>query len=305
MNDIPLERIDNTSFMIGKTGTCYFRKTAAWKGMLVLSLARGGLMNTYYGNLELIDNKNATWFAKAQSLFFSFQRFGRIATFGGIPGQSEPYGYTAVNQSGALFTVINPSQKTEKVKLPLVSSFQKKPGKGRILFTDDGFTPILDGNQLTLGSEQLCLVGYGEFNSKKFDLGIGSDVVIPDSIEKLKVSFKETGKNRILARFTPPKNSDLRIVWRQSINKIAHHTTGGAPPAGKNMKELFRIKASADGKEVPVEIRYGKQIWSGLSWAAGEIRKINLAGKKQITISCESEEEKKVEMKGDVYKVKY
>lgn len=39
-NDAPLSRIDNSAFMIGVTGTCYRRGAAAWRGMLVLSLAR-------------------------------------------------------------------------------------------------------------------------------------------------------------------------------------------------------------------------------------------------------------------------
>ena len=34
-NGLPLSRIDNCSFMIGKTGTCYNRGIAAWKSSLV------------------------------------------------------------------------------------------------------------------------------------------------------------------------------------------------------------------------------------------------------------------------------
>jgi len=36
---MPLERIDSTSFMIGNTGTIYYRKTNAWMGMLLLRWA--------------------------------------------------------------------------------------------------------------------------------------------------------------------------------------------------------------------------------------------------------------------------
>ena len=53
---IPLERIDSTGFMIGNTGTNYYRKTSAWKGMLMLMIARGGWINTIYGNLEFLDD---------------------------------------------------------------------------------------------------------------------------------------------------------------------------------------------------------------------------------------------------------
>jgi len=44
---LPLERIDNTGCMVGVAGTCYGRRTDAWKGMLLLEHARGGWMNVY------------------------------------------------------------------------------------------------------------------------------------------------------------------------------------------------------------------------------------------------------------------
>ncbi len=68
-NGLPLSRIDNCAFMIGKTGTCYKRGMAAWKGELILTLARGGWLNVYHGNLELIDDKDAAWFATVQKMY--------------------------------------------------------------------------------------------------------------------------------------------------------------------------------------------------------------------------------------------
>jgi len=65
---VPLERIDNTGFMVGVAGTCYARRSEAFKGMLLLEHARGGWMNVYYGNLELIDAANAKWFARVQDI---------------------------------------------------------------------------------------------------------------------------------------------------------------------------------------------------------------------------------------------
>jgi hypothetical protein len=65
---IPLERIDSTSFMIGNTGTNYFRRVQAWQGMLLLMVARGGWINTVHGNLEFLDGDKARWFAKVQRL---------------------------------------------------------------------------------------------------------------------------------------------------------------------------------------------------------------------------------------------
>jgi len=60
---VPIERIDNTGFMVGIAGTCYARRSEAFKSMLLLEHARGGWMNVYYGNLELINGANSKWFA--------------------------------------------------------------------------------------------------------------------------------------------------------------------------------------------------------------------------------------------------
>ncbi len=54
---LPLERIDSTGFMMGNTGTIYYRKTHAWKGMLCGMMARGGWVNTIHGNLEFLDDE--------------------------------------------------------------------------------------------------------------------------------------------------------------------------------------------------------------------------------------------------------
>ena len=93
---IPLERIDSSAFMIGNTGTCYYRKTAAWQGMLILSFARGGWANTIYGNLELLDSGKGEWFRNVQDLFLPLQSSARFTEFGGIPGKAETYGYAAL-----------------------------------------------------------------------------------------------------------------------------------------------------------------------------------------------------------------
>lgn len=63
---MPLERTDSTGMMIGNTGTIYYRKTNAWKGMLWGMMARGGWVNTIHGNLEFLDEEKERWFARAQ-----------------------------------------------------------------------------------------------------------------------------------------------------------------------------------------------------------------------------------------------
>ena len=83
-NGFPLSRVDNAGFMLGTLGTCYGRGTEAWQGMLLLSLAGGGWINTYYGNLALLDESQTRWFAKVQAMFLPLQARGQCCTFGGI-----------------------------------------------------------------------------------------------------------------------------------------------------------------------------------------------------------------------------
>ena len=78
--------------MVGKTGTIYYRGMHAWKGALILMMARGGWINTMHGNLELVNDEDARWFARVQSLFLKLQSLGRTKSFGGIPGEIQPYG---------------------------------------------------------------------------------------------------------------------------------------------------------------------------------------------------------------------
>ena len=124
---VPLERIDNTGCMVGVAGTCYGRRTEAWKSMLLLEHARGGWMNVYYGNLELLDEAKARWFAKVQALYFKLQCLGRTCPFGPLPGRGQPCGFCSLTENGALYTVVNPSQAVSVVKLPRVHRLQQPP----------------------------------------------------------------------------------------------------------------------------------------------------------------------------------
>lgn len=304
-NGIPLERIDNCSFMIGLTGTCYGRGTAAWKGMLLLSLARGGWMNTYYGNLELLDDEKARWFAKAQSLFLPLQEFGRTQTFGGIPGEGMPYGYVSQNGDGALVTLINPSQATAKVDLR-APFFPGLIRDGRILFTDKGFGPQLIEDSLTLGPEQMCVIGTGKYNRVEYELGSGEGVLIPSSILPIKTAFKETHPSVVSATVVPPKNAGLRIVMRQIDEKgVSVRSTGGAPPKGTSLEKILTIEVRQEGKIVPLHLNYDKAIWSGLSWAVAEAERGSFSTTSPLEIVCSTKEERKRRLVASAYAVTY
>jgi hypothetical protein len=294
-NDIPLRRIDNSGFMIGTTGTCYYRGAAAWKGMLLLSLSRGGLANTYYGNLELLSDGDAQWFASAQRAFFAIHRDGQTSTFGGMPGQSEPYGFVSTNARGALVTVVNPSQSTRTISLPCV----KSPG---LVFTDSGFAPVIRDETITLGAEQIAVLGSGEYASLSF--GIETDVCIPTRIENIPTEFTSIETKTIQASVTLDTPAMVRVVARQrNAPGYAVRTSGGSPPQGASLGDLLFIHAEQAGRSLPVQINYDKQIWSGLSWMVGEVSVTS--ADTPIDLRITTREPRDVVLTGSVYLVNY
>ncbi len=56
--------------MIGTTGTCYNRALNAWKGMMILTMARGGWLNVCHGNIDLLSDDDACWMAKSAAIVY-------------------------------------------------------------------------------------------------------------------------------------------------------------------------------------------------------------------------------------------
>ena len=303
---LPLERIDSTGFMIGNTGTIYYRKTNAWKGMLLLMVARGGWVNTIHGNLEFLDTDKVRWFTRVQRMYEPLQAMGRTKTFGGIPGGVEPYGFGSFTEGGAVYTVVNPAQGVREIELPALSRVQGAPGEGKIIFRDAGFVPVLHGNRITLGPGQLAAVGFGRYASKEYDLGIQEDVLIPRSIARLDAKFVPATPNTIETRIAAPVKGDLRIIFQQhgKAGEIMRSWPGG-PPNGTSVGKVLKIYAEQDGKALPIEINYDKLVWSGLSWGAGEIKHKDFQSGQPITIRCSSAEKDSVLLEGQIYEIEY
>jgi hypothetical protein len=303
---VPLERIDSTSFMIGNTGTNYYRKTNAWKGMLLLMLARGGWVNTVHGNLEFLTEPDARWFAKVQSLYLRLQAMGRTKTFGGIPGAAQPYGFGSLNAQGSIYTVMNPAQSVEEIQMPLLSRVQKLDDSGRVLFRDAGFEPVLRGSNLKLGAGQLAVVGFGRFSRAEYDLGIQEDVRIPVGIQPIAAEFVSQGKNTIRTTLWPPERDALPIIFQQhGSDGSVRRSSGGAPPQAVTMGKILVLRAWQNGHAVPIAVNYDKAIWSGLSWAAGEIKHSTLILRQPVTIDCWSTEKDSVLLEGRIFAVQY
>lgn len=298
-NGFPLKRIDNSAFMIGTTGTCYHRGTTAWKGMLILSLARGGWANTYYGNLNLLSDADGEWFAQAQELYMPFQRNNAIRTFGGLPGNTEPYGYVAEDGDGAVITLVNPKQSFATVDLPVT-------GTSSLLFADPGYTPDLDKRSITLGPEQLAVVGIEEFAHEQYQLGRGEDIHIPSEIAQIPAEFYPTGKNQESTKVDVKPDRDIRVIFEQyDAGGLPARTGGDLTGQGSSLADVLIIRAEQNGRQIPVDIRYDKSIWSGLSWAAGEIRADDFQSDVPLSIECISMDDSDVEMECRVFYVSY
>jgi hypothetical protein len=269
-------------------------------------MARGGWVNTIHGNLEFLDEPKARWFRRVQHLYEKLQAEGRTKSFGGVPGNVEPYGFASLDSSGAVYTVVNPAQAVGELELPMLSRVQTRLGAGRIIFRDAGFAPVLHGNRIVLGPGQMAAVGFRRYADPAFDFGVQEDVVIARTIAPVEANFEQVGKNAVQAVVPPPVKGDLRILFQQrdEHGNMVRSWPGG-PPNGKSVGTVLKIVAEQNGKALPVDIQYDKLIWSGLSWGAGEIRRKDFSANLPITIRCSSEEKGTVKLEGHLYEVEY
>lgn len=300
---VPLERIDTTSFMPGITGTNYRRSFHEWKGSLILMMARGGWINTTYGNLELMSDKDARWFARVQSLYLHFQSEGRIHTFGGIPGDVQTYGFGALDADGSVYVVVNPAQNVAKIAMPLLAPSQKPLSRGRVLFCDAGFVPRLAGDTVELGPGQMAMIGFGKYAASSYDFGIQDDVVIPRAIRPVAADFKIIGKGITQATIPAPAGGNLRLIMQQYLLDGGLRRTW--PPSGIKMGKIFVLKAEQGGREIPIRENYNREIWAGLSWAVGEISQKGLQPGQPLTLTFQSTEKDPVTLKARLYLVNY
>ncbi len=190
--------------------------------------------------------------------------------------------------------------------MPLLSRLQEPNKERRVLFRDAGFVPVLTGNKIKLGPGQLAVVGLARYANPEYDLGIQEDVRIPIRIQPLAAKFISDGKNAIKAELSAPERGDLRIVMQQrgSDGRI-RRSSGGAPPNGTTMGKILMLRAWQSGQPLPIEINYDKAIWSGLSWAVGEIKHSAMTTGEAVTIRCSSSEKDSVTLDGHIFAVEY
>lgn len=291
---VPLERSD-PFFTLSSTWFGYNRQKMAWRSMLLLSAARGSWKKTIYGDLGLLNDDDARWFAKVQELYSPLSAMGRTKSFGGIPGEVQPYGFASFSPEGVLYTVVNPTQEMCEVHLPRLSRVQDMSLPERVLFRDAGYSPVLNGTKISLGPEQMAVVGAGRYADQQYDLGIENDVVIPRHIEPVDAVFHVSGRNSIATAIVAPQEGDLRIIFQQrGTEEIAPRTSA------------MKITAEQDGKAITVEQpNQVRAVSTGISWGGGEIRGTTFVAGRPITITCATSENQRVTLHARVYLVDY
>jgi hypothetical protein len=319
-NGLPLRRIDNCAFMIGTTGTCYYRALHAWKGMLLLELARGGWMNVYHGNLELLTAEDAKWFARAQMLFGGLQRWERFRSLGPIPGSGLAYGFKAADSAGSVYTMVNPAQEFAVLRFPWTeegpagpgevrrAGAVQGPGAVRLLYSDGGYKPSFIDKGVRIGPEQLVVVGTGVYADAKYELGRDETIQVPVSASQVAAAFSVKEKNRISASVDVSGHAgkNLRVIVQQfgpDGNPV--RSWGGSPPDGKRMNGLIVIVVRQRGTELPARVEYDKMIWSGLSWGVVEVEARAFDAGAPVEIECSTAEKDELKLEARIYAVGY
>ena len=71
------------------------------------------------------------------------------------------------------------------------------------------------------------------------------------------------------------------------------------------MAKVFALSAMQDGHPIPVRLDYDKIVWSGMSWAVGEIDPASLAPGKPLILRFHSAEKDAVALEASAYLVEY
>ncbi len=305
---VALRQIDSSGFSAAPDIPGVHAQLPAWKGAFLLSMARGGWVNNIYGNLESIADADAGWMSRVQKLFFSLQEGGRIRSFGGSPGDGQPYGFAGATARGTVAVVVNPGQAAATLDLRAASADQASQGAGRVLFRDAGYVPRLSGDTIKLGPGQMAVVGFGAFAAAAYSFGVQEDVVIPSSIEPIEAAFESTAPGTIEARIDPPIEGVLRVI-------VLAHDPGGQSSrdlsttfAGQNTPKPFVLEATQSGRPIPLRMSGSDGssfVSSGPSWAIAEIDVDDLTPGIPVRVEFQSNEKELPTLEGRAYQVVY
>jgi len=301
---VPLQQIDSDGFSAAEAGgASVSAQLPAWKGEFLLGMARGGWVNTVYGNLEPIQDSDARWMARVQKLFFTLQEQGSIHSFGGPPGAGQPYGFAGATAHGSVAVVVNPGQSAATLDLPAGSTDQ-----GRVLFRDAGFLPKLSGDTIKLGPGQMAVVGFGAYAAPAFSFGVQEDVVIPSSIEPIQAAFQSTAPGTIEARIDPPIEGVLRVIVLADEPRGQISRNPSSDLAAQEASKPFVLQATQSGRPIPLRMSGSDGnsfVSDGASWAVAEIDVDDLTPGIPVRVSFQSNEKEPPTLEGRAYQVVY
>ena len=141
----------------------------------------------------------------------------------------------------------------------------------------------------------MVVVGYGKFSNREYDLGIEKDIVIPATIQKVKIDVQKKNEHTLQAHYTPSKGKTVRILFQQ----LDEHGTG------IKMDHFFNIEVKQGKRSVPIKKSHDKMIWCGLSWAVGEVSADDIKEGRPLEISCTVIDGNSEHCLLEVYEVEY
>jgi hypothetical protein len=297
---LPLAQIDSAGFAVSGDSGMH-----AWKGSFLLSMARGGWMNSIHGDLSLIQDGDALWMSRVQRLFLSLQQQGSMHSFGGSPNSGQAYGFAGATKRGSIYIVVNPGQTLAKLTLPAPELNHFEFHSGRVQFQDAGFTPRLSGSSIILGPGQMAMVGYGVFARKSFNFGVQEDVIIPHSVELVDADFHSTDTGALEGSIDPPISGVVRLVVypRAGDSRLSSDSNSGT--TGENTDQAFSLVATQYGRHIPVRLDDGSKLGGTLGWAVGEIDVNDLTPGVPLVVRLHSSDNDMASLEASAYAVEY
>jgi len=289
-----------------------------WKDAFLLSMARGGWVNSIHGDLSLIQNGDARWMARAQRLFQEIENQGRLRSFGASAGSNEPYGFAASSARGSVYVVVNPGDATATLALPAPES-STRPGAtrtspfspsspssrtaGRLQFSDAGFAARLGGNSITLGPGQVAMVGYGAYAASAFDLGVEENAATARRVEPVDAHFYYTDSGSLVASFQPPIEGVVRLILRPRAAEGNAAAAQGAAHARE--AQGYSLDVTQSGRPIPVRIEASSQLARNLGWTIGEVDVNDLTPGVPLVVQFHSNSNDLASLEASAYAVEY
>jgi len=311
-SDESVRRLEQSGFSLAQIESGGFTASSnadsgmhAWKDAFLLSMARGGWVNSIHGDLSLIQKDDARWIARVQRLFLDLEEQGHLRSFGGPAGSDEPYGFAALSARGSVYVVVNPSDAAATLELPLLGVDAPGRAEGRLQFSDAGFIPRLNGNAITLGPGQMAMVGYGAYAAYAFNLGLEQDVTIPQRVEPVDAHFYYTDSGSLVASFEPPIDGVVRLILRPRAAGGPAGAVAGSSAARAGATQSFSLDVTQYGRPIPVRLDLSNQLQGGTGWTVGEIDVNDLTPGVPLVVQVRSNNNDVASLQASAYAVEY